>query len=159
MHIYVYINLSLSISLHLSFHIPLFQWNMFRSPYSWLSCAIYRFKWFHKISMTLFNESFVDVSSVSSADTLQLKHGFRIHDRINDLWYTFSCRSPADEERWLRAFHEERQRVDFDRDNGFDLRKFKEKAFCSQLKLRQLYPSSRTKGSSPQSFYSLFILC
>lgn len=73
-------------------------------------------------------------------ESMQLKHGFRIHDRINDIWYTFSCRNPEDEERWLRAFHEERQRVDLDRENGFDLRKFKEKAFSSQLK-RQMYPS------------------
>lgn len=87
------------------------------------------------------------------AETMQLKHGFRIHDRINDIWYTFSCRNPEDEERWLRAFHEERQRVDLDRENGFDLRKFKEKAFSSQLK-RQMYPS-QAKGDSQSVCLSL----
>lgn len=63
----------------------------------------------------------------SVADNASLKYGFKLHDHVSGLWYTFSCRNPEEEDRWLRAFREERQRISLDQQNDFDLIKFKDK--------------------------------
>lgn len=98
---------------------------------------LWREMYTYKGRIFLDNTSLHRIQDCKVSDGASLKHGFRLLDHANDSWYTFSCRTLEEEEQWLGAFLEEKQRINLDRQNGFDLIKFKDKT----LVRRQILPN------------------
>ncbi len=68
--------------------------------------------------------------------SVSIKHGIKLHDPSKDKSFLICCRSAREKDRWLRAFIEERRRVTLDRQNGFDLKEFKQQAAGTYLQKR-----------------------
>lgn len=70
-----------------------------------------------------------------------VKNAFKIYDHVREKWYLLYCRNAPERERWLKAFQEERQRVELDKQNGFNLLEFRDK-------MTSTVSSSKQKGRS-----------
>ncbi|XP_064615813.1 LOW QUALITY PROTEIN: uncharacterized protein LOC135479839 [Liolophura sinensis] len=46
---------------------------------------------------------------------VNVKNGWKLHDKSQDKWFLFSSKTPAEREKWIRAFSQERQQVKEDK--------------------------------------------
>lgn len=49
---------------------------------------------------------------------VSVKNGWKLHDKSQDKWFLFFSKTPAERERWVRAFAQERRQVKEDQENG-----------------------------------------
>ncbi|CAH1781209.1 unnamed protein product [Owenia fusiformis] len=85
-----------------------------------------------------------------------VKHGWKIHDKQKDKWYLIYGKSAEEKTRWLRAFHDERNRVknEGERENAL-LRAEKDKILLNMSKSKSASGQDRPKGkASIETSYS-----
>lgn len=51
---------------------------------------------------------------------MTVRNGFKIHDLHRNKWYLIVAKTPQIKQRWLKAFSDERRRVQEDQENSKD---------------------------------------
>ena len=47
-----------------------------------------------------------------------VKNAWKLHEQNKDKWYLLYTKTPAEKQRWLKAFQKERERVKEDQENS-----------------------------------------
>ncbi|XP_043926106.1 rho guanine nucleotide exchange factor 4 isoform X2 [Protopterus annectens] len=70
----------------------------------------------------------VDVEDGKDKDfNLSVKNAFKLQSKISEEVYLFSAKKPSQKQRWLRAFEDERQQVQRDKETGFAITEVQKK--------------------------------
>ncbi|XP_076098753.1 uncharacterized protein LOC143068516 isoform X3 [Mytilus galloprovincialis] len=74
-----------------------------------------------------------------------VKNAWKIHEVDKDKWYLLYAKTPAEKQRWIKAFQKERERVREDQENNFMPDHWKNK-ILNRIKASQEKQNSRTQS-------------
>ncbi|XP_052058148.1 uncharacterized protein LOC127698633 isoform X2 [Mytilus californianus] len=90
-----------------------------------------------------------DIEDIEDGKDVQynvtVKNAWKIHEVDKDKWYLLYAKTPAEKQRWLKAFQKERERVKEDQENNFMPDHWKNK-ILNRIKASQEKQNSRTQS-------------
>ncbi|XP_005991256.3 uncharacterized protein ARHGEF4 isoform X2 [Latimeria chalumnae] len=89
----------------------------------------------------------VDVEDGKDKDFgVSVKNAFKLRSRVSDEVHLFCTKKPEQKQRWIRAFEDERQQVQQDRETGFAITEVQKKQ--AMLNANKSHPAGKPKALS-----------